>query len=458
LERITQKTSGSSKSLNKRKFFKNLLPDFRKCRLAFVGIFILTIAQLHGYGQENGETYDPLNLTQRVDLIDVIRKWRGKPPKVIPAVPQPHVRNLSLLPIVGYSPANGFVIGSAISVTEYRGDPKTTNLSSGLLNVSFTTKEQVLLNLKYDVYLKDNTWYISGDNRLLFFAQPTYGLGIYGLQGQSYHFGLNGSSVVKTDSEQPMRFNYIRLYETFSKRIYKKWYAGLGLMIDFDFNIKDESLSLDSPVNLTSHYIYSNAYGFDTAKYWMNGLALHIMHDSRDNPVNPYTGDYFNLNFRYNATAFGSTQPSTMLYYEFRKYFGVKKSVPRNVLAFWFWGVIVGSGHAPYLTLPAITWDTYNRSGRGYIQGRFRGSSMLYEEAEYRFRLSKSGLFGGVVFANFTTASNPLTGQSVFNAVAPGYGFGLRIKMNKSDRTNIAIDYGMGDGFASIYFNIREAF
>ena len=27
-----------------------------------------------------------------------------------------------------------------------------------------------------------------GDNRLLFFAQPTYGLGIYGLQNQTYTF------------------------------------------------------------------------------------------------------------------------------------------------------------------------------------------------------------------------------------------------------------------------------
>ena len=31
-------------------------------------------------------------------------------------------KNLSLLPIVGYTPANGFVIGGAISVTEFLGD------------------------------------------------------------------------------------------------------------------------------------------------------------------------------------------------------------------------------------------------------------------------------------------------------------------------------------------------
>ena len=393
-----------------------------------------------------------------MDIFQILRKWTGKSPKPINNTPQEGVKNLSLLPIVGYSPANGFVVGGAVSVTEFLGNPKTTQLSSALMNASFTTKKQVLLNLRFDLFLKENKWYVSGDNRLLFFAQPTYGLGINGLQGQAYTFGLNGNTVVKTDSEQPMRFNYIRLYETFSRRIYKKWYAGVGLMFDIDFNIKDQSLSLDSPVHLTSHYVYSKSYGFDTAHYSANGISFQVVHDSRDNPVNAYSGTYLNLAFRVNPVAFGSTQSSTMLYYEWRNYIGVSKRIPRNVIAFWFWGVLVTSGQMPYLALPAITWDTYNRSGRGYIQGRFRGNNMIYEEAEFRYRISRDGLFGGVIFTNFTTASNPLTGQKVFDSVAPGYGFGLRLKMNKKDRTNIAIDYGMGDGFAGIYFNIRETF
>ena len=196
--------------------------------------------------------------------------------------PQEGVKNLSVLPIVGYSPANGFVVGGAVSVTEFHGDPKTTNLSSALLNASFTTKKQILLNLRFDFLLDGNKWYISGDNRLLFFAQPTYGLGIYGLQNQTYTFGFNGSEYSRTDSEQPMRFNYIRLYETFSKKDYKKWYAGFGLMFDVDFNIKDQALKLDTPNQyITSNYFYSKAKGFDTAHYSANGLSFQMINDSR---------------------------------------------------------------------------------------------------------------------------------------------------------------------------------
>jgi hypothetical protein len=436
---------------------QNRFFQHKKLAIWFIGSLIFILIRASAIGQVKKPLPDSLNLNNQVDIFDVLRKWTGKAPKPQNALPQKGVRNLSLLPILGYTPANGFVIGGAISVTEFLGEPAHTNLSSALINVSLTTKSQLLLNLKYDVYLPGNKWYISGDNRLLFFNQNTYGLGIYGLKNQTYTLGLNGGEQI-TDSAQPMKFNYLRLYEVGLRQFAKHWYAGIGIMIDDNFKINDESLRLDSPVHLTSHYNYSKAYGFDTAHYSANGLSAHLMHDSRDNPIEPFKGNYINIAFRSNTVAFGSTQASTMLYYEYRTYIGLSKTIPRNVLAFWFWGVSVLSGSMPYLELPAITWDTYNRSGRGYIQGRFRGNNMVYGESEYRFRLTKNNLLGGVVFLNCTTASNPLTNQSIFNSLAPGYGFGLRILMNKNDRTNICIDYGRGDGFAGIYFNIREAF
>jgi outer membrane protein assembly factor BamA len=443
--------------LTHQNYLHNFFSQHKKLAIRVTGLLFLSVIHWTGYGQGKKPLPDSLEFNKQVDIFDVIRKWTGKAPKPQRSLPEKGVKNLSLLPIVGYTPANGFVIGGAISVTEFLGEPSHTNLSSTLINVSLTTKSQLLMNLKFDVYLPNNKWYISGDNRLLFFNQDTYGLGIYGLKNQTYTLGLNGGEQI-SDSAQPMKFNYLRLYETGLRQFAKHWYAGVGIMIDDNFKINDQSLRLDSPVHLTSHYNYSKAYGFDTAHYSANGLSIHLMHDSRDNPIEPFKGNYFNVAFRSNTIAFGSTQASNMLYYEYRTYFGLNKSIPRNVLAFWFWGVSVLSGKMPYLELPAITWDTYNRSGRGYIQGRFRGDNMVYGETEYRFRLTKNNLFGGVVFLNCTTASNPETHQSVFDSLAPGYGFGLRILMNKNDRTNICVDYGKGDGFAGIYFNIREAF
>ncbi len=434
---------------------------FRAWRFLFAVSAFVVLGVGDSYAQQLKQKTDTIPPGQEIDIFDMIRKWMKKPAKPIDTSALTK-RNLSILPVIGYSPANGAVLGAAISVTKYMGDPKTTKLTAALINVSVTSKSQVILQLRYDLYTANNKWYISGDNRMLFFTQPTYGLGINGLYGQPYTFNFNGVSVTTHGSlEQPMKFNYLRLYETFLRKVNEQhWYAGAAVMIDDNFKIQDQALSLDSPVNLTSNYRYSKTYGFNPEQYNSNGLAAVIMHDSRDNPVNPYSGYYVNASYRVNPTFLGSSKASSEVYYEFRTYVNVNKDIPRNLIAFWFWGANVVSGHVPYLELPSITWDTYNRSGRGYIQGRFRGNNMLYGESEFRFRLTTNGLLGGVAFIDATTASNPLPGvsQPLFNAVAPGGGFGLRIKMNKADRTNIAVDYGTGFGFSGIYLNIREAF
>jgi outer membrane protein assembly factor BamA len=434
---------------------------FNLGRYIIPGTLVITLSLINCHAQYKKPKTDSVYSNAQIDIFDVLRKLTKKPKKPIDTAGKGKP-NLSFLPVIGYSPANGAVLGMAVSVTTYMGDPKTTNLTTALLNASVTTKDQVILNLRYDLYTAGNKWYISGDNRLLFFSQPTYGLGIYGLNNQPFTFNINGISATTNGSlEQPLKYNYIRLYETFLRKINEHhWYAGLGVMIDYNFKIQDESLKLDSPIHLTSHYIYSKAYGFNSTAYSADGLAAQIMHDSRDNPINPYRGYYLEVTYRVNPEFLGSSQNSTMLYYEFRTYVNVNKDLPQNLIAFWFWGTNVLTGHVPYLELPSITWDTYNRSGRGYIQGRFRGDNMLYGEAEFRFRITENGLLAGVTFIDCTTASNPLpyVSQSLFDAVAPGVGVGLRIKMNKADRTNITVDYGVGNGFAGIYLNLREAF
>ncbi len=120
----------------------------------------------------------------------------------------------------------------------------------------------------------------------------------------------------------------------------------------------------------------------------------------------------------------------------------------------------------PYLALPAIGWDARNRSGRGFIQGRFRGTAELYGEVEWRFRITDNGLLGGVIFSNVSTFTRPPVsyqgtsepGQSLFQNVAVAGGFGLRIMMNRQSRTNITLDLAVGQKTWGFYFGAGEAF
>ena len=131
------------------------------------------------------------------------------------------------------------------------------------------------------------------------------------------------------------------------------------------------------------------------------------------------------------------------------------KSRP-NVLAIWSY-LWLTFGQAPYLDLPAIGWDTYGRSGRGFVQGHIRGSNQVYVEFEYRARLTKNGLLGGVTYLNFTGTSLPNGGP--FGRLDPGYGIGLRLKFNKTTNTNMIVDAGRGqDTTTRWFFGLQEAF
>ena len=104
--------------------------------------------------------------------------------------------------------------------------------------------------------------------------------------------------------------------------------------------------------------------------------------------------------------------------------------------------------------------DTYGRSGRGYPQGRFRGQSLVYGEAEYRWTVTKNGLFGMVAFLNTRDASAATqTGEKLFDSFATGAGVGLRLMLNKRSQTNLCLDIGWGkDGSRAVYFAVQEAF
>jgi hypothetical protein len=371
---------------------------------------------------------------------------------------EPELRKLYLpvLPIIGYAPANGFIIGAGIAPGILLDSASHTHISSALANVQLTSKRQINFNFRHNIYLSHDKWIFQGDWRALLFSQSTYGLGIMDLPGA---FSLNAISVEEEETgEQPMRFTYIRLYETVFRKLKDRWYGGVGLAIDYHSKIIDERLDLISePPFYTSHYLYSNLRDFSTEQYNASGFILKALYDDRDNAINPYKGVYFDLGLRVNQSWLGSSKNSSQLMFELRNYRRVGKK--SNRMAGWLIGQFLTSGTLPYLALPSIGWDTYNRSGRGYIQGRFRGENLAYGEVEYRYRISRNELLSGVLFLNTISVDNPLANQQLFDRFAFGYGAGLRVKMNKETRTNICIDLGFGqNGSAGLYFGIQEAF
>jgi outer membrane protein assembly factor BamA len=305
-----------------------------------------------------------------------------------------------------------------------------------------TSKEQLLFNGKFDVSTADNDWVLHGDNRVYLTSQDTYGL---------------GTSTVPEDAINT-KYNFLRFYETAYRRVHRRLYLGAGMLYNLHSSVKPdeefESAWPDSP-----YVTYSQARGFDPESQSSAGASVSVLLDSRDSAINPSGGFFTGVEYQAFFEGFlGGTSSWQQLNVETRTYFRLSADA-RHRLAVWLFGNLVTGGEAPYFDLPATSMDTYGRSGRGYVQGRFRGERLAYGEVEYRWTVKRNGLLGIVAFLNTQTLSNEDTGEELFDSFATGFGVGLRLMMNKRSKTNLAFDVGRGnEGETRIYFAVQEAF
>jgi outer membrane protein assembly factor BamA len=374
----------------------------------------------------------PHPLAQK-DLIDI-----GK--KLFVFKPRPRsVNNRGIY--FSFLPASTQAAGpSGLSVTATTaafslGEPRSTYLSTVTFAPYVATQGRLGFAFRSNLWLSDNSWDILGDTRMLYYPQDTWGLG--GRSEGSQRLSLN--------------YKYVRFYQTFLRRIKPYFFAGMGILIDahYDMESHGDSLLLR---NFTL-YPYGTA-GSETSL--STGFSMNLLYDARKNTENPMPGYYANFVFRENPPIPGNTIPWRSIYLDTRKYIPFSRQ-GQNMLALWafYWSVL--ESHAPYLELPSIGWDPYQqRSGRGFPQNRYRGSSILYAEAEYRRDITGNGLLGFVIFANVNSVTQPWTEQLSY--VHPAGGVGLRIKFNKKSGTNIAIDYGMSEHYRGFCLNLGETF
>ncbi len=336
----------------------------------------------------------------------------------------------SILPGVGYTLQSSFVVNVSGNVVYRNGNNDSTNYSAFVGGVAYTAKQQLLFNLQSDIWSNKNKWNFSGDLRVYKYPQDTYGLGGY----------------TKETDAILVNYTFLRFYETAFKRVNKNLFLGLGYMLDKHWNVTQNK----SDTQKTDF----DTYGF-TKEAISSGFCINALSDTRDNPINAYSGIYANVILRYNATFLGSNTNWTSALIDIRKY--IKLDRKSTVLCFWTYDWFVLDGKAPYLDLPSTAWDRFNNFGRGYTQSRFRSPKMLYFESEFRFNITKNKLIGGAFFGNVQSYTE--INSNKFEKVLPGYGAGIRLKFNKHSRTNLALDYAFGiNGSGGIFVNLGEVF
>lgn len=359
-------------------------------------------------------------------------------------------RKLIAFPTLGYQPANGFTLGF-ISQFSFKIKPENRiSLLSG--GASYSTEKQILTYLKNNMYISNDRLFFSGDLRYYVFSQSNYGLGTniipWGAEFKDFNYGT---------IEQPMNYNYFKFHETVSYKIFQSFFIGMGIHLDSYTNINDKLLDVANE-KYTYHYNYSKKYGFSDKNYGVNGFSLNFIYDTRDNLINTNKGLYLNMNYRYNPQTHLNKRKSATLLLESRYFIPISKINKQHVIGFWAYGQFLAAGKLPYLNQPAIGWDQNSRSGKGYTQGLFRGTNLMFFESEYRFPITKNQMISGTVFANATTASDVDKNLGLFQSIQPAVGVGLRILLDKNTLTNFIFNFGLGRDSKTFYFNDGEGF
>jgi hypothetical protein len=372
---------------------------------------------------------DSAELYER-DMKDVFRKLFHTKLKGL------EVDSVTSVPVISIIPAVGYTLQSRLAIilsgnVAFRLTPDA-RISTITASTAYTQNKQFTLPIESNIWTNNNEYDFIGDTRFYKYPQSTYGLG----------------SNSKIQNEDPMNYNFFRFSEIVMRHVTSDFFAGIGYGFDYHWNVTHSG-----PLNgAASDY---ELYG--TAETTVSsGFSANALYDSRDNSINPFGGFYASVQYRDNLHALGSSSNWQSLIIDVRKYFKFPGNSD-NVLAFWSYDWFVVEGKAPYLDLPANSWDPYTGTGRGYIQGRFRGSQMVYVESEYRYKITKNGLIGGVFFINAESFS--AAQGSKLQTVQPGFGPGIRVKLSKISKTNIAVDYGFGNqGSRGVFVNVGEVF
>lgn len=414
---------------------KNLFaPPTPKFFLYLFTSMLLCMCSSDLMAQQIENNNDDIDTTNKRDLIDVFQSVFKYTPQKIKGRGRKKVY-FSLIPTSSVVPGGGKALITSTSASFYLGARKNTFLSTVTFVPYLNFNGRYSLGFRNNIYTNKNKWNIQGDTR--FSLYPEY---VYGTKQNN-----------NSDERVLITYKYVRFYQTVLKQIRPYLLVGMGYNLDYHIDLQPINDSVGLPKFLGyTHGTQTNKNSFSS------GVTFNLLYDSRNNSQNPLPGAYVNLIYRVNPFFLGNGDNTwKSIYLDGRKYIDLK-GPKRQVLALWSYLWTALDNNVPYLDLPSIGYEPYQRSGRGIEQNRYRGKSLFYVEGEYRADLRDDGLLGYVVFANTSTNTGP--GNSKFSGFHPAIGTGLRIKFNKKSNTNIAIDFGVSRGQSTFILNLGEAF
>lgn len=339
-------------------------------------------------------------------------------------------KGLTVLPAVFFSPETSLGFGGAALF--YFRNKKHPELRPSSMNGIFiyTLESQILFTNRYNVFLKDEKYWLTGE------------VGFYIYPYEYYGTGTN----IDLDNFDTYTASFIRLELNAMNKMTENLYVGPTLFYDHYFDI-----DIDKNGILASE----GARGIDPSRLF--GYGISFAYDRRNNVFSPFKGHYFEGRIlHYEAQAIGDF-PFTDMYIDARKYFHLGDEWETG-LEFYHQSIF---GKAPFYNLAQLGGS---KLMRGYYKGAYRDKHYTLAQGEIRHYLfSNADAFGGLLnrlvgsaFAGVGTVTDEI---GSYDKLLGSYGVGIRYEINSEEHIRIRLDYARGtDKSSGFYININEAF
>ena len=328
---------------------------------------------------------------------------------------------VSGFPVVFYTPETRFGYGlTGIFIFNFKKDSLMAPKSSVNLGFAYTQNKQVLFTLPFNLFVKQRKYHVYGE-----FAYNKFFYNFYGVGNEQ-----------PTDFVEKYGVEFPRLRLTGLKKIRKGLYFGLRYAYD-KFSLFD----LDTTAQLHTGIIPGSKGGT------VSGFGLVTLYDSRDNIFYPSKGMWGELVLYRDDERTGSSFNYNRIAFDFRKYFSYKE----NILALNVYS-IYSDADLPFFQMGILGGQ---HKMRGFYEGRYRDNNLLVFQAEYRRHL-----FWQLGLTVFVDAGQVASRYDRFNATnwRYTYGAGLRLMIDKAQKINLRVDFGVGNKKILPYFTIGEAF
>jgi outer membrane protein assembly factor BamA len=296
-----------------------------------------------------------------------------------------------------------------------------------MLGVSSTGA--VFFGTKFTSFWKQDTWRIYADINFKDMPDNYYGVG--------YEEGLY---TFRSDTTTKYTRTWFQFYPKFLYQFRK--YHFIGPSIDINYTKGSEA---SEGVSEDPYYKEFNDKPFNA------GLGLVYQYDSRDVPVNAWSGWYLEVTAGFYGGYLGGDNNYQLLGVDYRKYWQIKRE--GRTFALQGRGRFT-NGDVPYGEMSQLgtPFDL-----RAYRWGQYRHESMIYFIGEYRHMFGKKD--GSLSKSGFVAwVGGGTLGETVgnFDKWLPNGGFGYRFEVQP--RMNLRLDVGFGKESRGFYFNFNEAF